>query len=66
MRTDFERKANVSVSLNFFNPSNELALGESNPQPNHMARNKQKQNLTINLNNFDEADDNTQASQFLQ
>ena len=62
MRTDFERKANVSVSLNFFNPSNELALGESN----HVARNKQKQNLTINLNNFDEADDNTQASQFLQ
>lgn len=55
MRTDFERKANVSVSLNFFNPSNELALGETN----HVARNKQKQNLTINLNNFDEADDNT-------
>lgn len=62
MRTDFERKANVSVSLNFFNPSNELALGETNRVP----RNNQKQNLTINLNNFDEADDNTQASQFLQ
>ena len=62
MRTDFERKANVSVSLNFFNPSNELALGETN----RVARNNQKQNLTINLNNFDEADDNTQASQFLQ
>jgi len=62
MRTDFERKANVSVSLNFFKPSNELALGETN----RVARNNQKQNLTINLNNFDEADDNTQASQFLQ
>jgi hypothetical protein len=61
MRTDFERKANVSVSLNFFNPSHELAVGGSN----HVLRNKQKQNLTINLNNFDEADDNTQASQFL-
>jgi len=66
MRTDFERKANVSVSLNFFNPSNELALGETNNPTNHVTRNKPKQNLTINLNNFDEADDNTQASQFLQ